>query len=121
MGRAQRAARIGSAIAVLIAMTVSVSGCRSAAFAMLPRAPMGPQRDADPFAPLGPPADARAPEGQAPTVSTPAGQVDVGVSFAAVLANLVGGSPLLFGVYGTFDETSVVAPERDPARKPAPK
>ena len=106
-------------VAVLLLMTVSLGGCRRAAFALLPQAPMGPQHNADPFAPLGPPADARAPEGQAPTLSTGSGKIDVGVSAASVLATFLGGSSLLFGIYGNFEETAVVAPERDPARKRA--
>ncbi|MEZ4361101.1 MAG: hypothetical protein R3B48_13030 [Kofleriaceae bacterium] len=103
-------------LGVLASLAVSLAGCRRAAFALLPRAPMGPQRNDDPFAPLGPPVAARAPERQAPTVSTAAGKVDVGVSAAAALVSLVGGPLLLLGTYGAFEETAVIAPERAPAR-----
>ena len=106
-------------ILMAVLMVVSLGGCRRAAFALLPQAPMGPQHNADPFAPLGPPADARAPEGQTPTLSTGSGKIDVGVSAASVLATFLGGSSLFLGIYGTFEETAVVAPERDPARKRA--
>lgn len=114
--RLGRGPRTWIALALLL---VALGGCRRAAFALLPRAPMGPQRNGDPFAPLGPPAAARAPEGRAPTVSTAAGKVDVGVSAAALLVNVFGGRGFLFGVYGTFEETKVMAPERDPERKRA--
>lgn len=128
MGRAQRGwgiciggwRRLGPTVWIALAiLMISLGGCRQAAFALLPRAPMGPQRDADPFAPLSPPAASRAPEGKAPTVSTAAGKVDVGVSAAAMLVNVFGGGGFLFGVYGTFEETKVVAPERAPERKRA--
>lgn len=106
-------------VTVILSIVISLSGCRRAAFALLPQAPMGPQRNADPFAPLGPPAASRAPESQAATISTAAGKVDAGVSAASLLANFLGGSALLFGLYGNFEETAVVAPDRDPARKRA--
>lgn len=124
MGRVQRGSEIGSpggltTLALVATVMLALGGCRRAAFALLPQAPMGPQRNADPFAPLGPPAAARAAEGKSPTVSTAAGKVDAGVSAASVLSTFFGGARPLFGIYGNFEETSVVAPRRDPDRKRA--
>jgi hypothetical protein len=111
----------GLALGICLASTcLPLAGCRTAAFALLPRAPMGPQRDADPFAPLVPPVAARTPEGQAPTMATPAGDVDVGLSAAALAASFLSAGGLFFGMYGTFEETKLVAPERAPGR-PRPR
>lgn len=107
------------AIALGLCCIALAGGCRQAAFSLLPRAPMGPSRNSDPFAPLSPPAAARAPEGRAPTVSTAAGKVDVGVSSAALLDHFFSRGGFFFGVYGTFEENDVLRGKPEPARQPA--
>lgn len=111
---------VARAVALGLCCVALAGGCRQAAFSLLPRAPMGPSRNADPFAPLSPPAAARAPESRAPTVATAAGKVDIGVSGAALLDHFFSGGGFFFGVYGTFEENDVLRGKPRPAKQPEP-
>lgn len=110
---------VARAVTLCLCCVALAGGCRQAAFSLLPRAPMGPSRNADPFAPLSPTAAARAPESRAPTVSTAAGKVDVGVSGAALLDHFFSRGGFFFGVYGTFEENDVLRGRPEPAKQPA--
>ncbi len=100
----------------IVILAVLLSACGAAKYALLPGNPQYGTRDPDLTRPLVPsPGNEPRPEaGAAPSRGTPGdimiGPVSATVTGIAVLGWLLGGAAPLVGLYGTFDENTIVDP-----------